>query len=91
VVSVFVGVTATIAPPLATADKGQYDEFYTPPNPLPDVKAGAVIRSEPSRIVLKPSGQLGAFMASGTRIMYRSTGATGEPIAVLRAHKPVAG
>jgi triacylglycerol lipase len=33
---------------------------------------GDLIRTEPSRLVLEPSGQLGAIMATGTRIMYRS-------------------
>ena len=31
---------------------------------------------------LEPSGQLGAYVASGTRIMYRSTDARGNPVAV---------
>jgi hypothetical protein len=72
-----VGVT-----PLASADEDQYTAFYTPPDPLPDGKPGDLIRTEPSRIVLEPSGQLGAFMATGTRIMYLSKGAQGESIAV---------
>lgn len=59
-----------------------YQEFYTPPEPLPPGTPGDVIRTEPSRLVLEPSGQLGAYMADGTRIMYRSAGATGQPIAV---------
>jgi hypothetical protein len=33
-------------------------------------------------LVLEPSGQLGAIMATGTRIMYRSTDARGNPMAV---------
>jgi triacylglycerol lipase len=41
-----------------------------------------MIRSEPSRLVLEPSGQLGSFMGTGTRIMYRSTDAQGHPVAV---------
>jgi triacylglycerol lipase len=59
-----------------------YTEFYTPPDPLPPGQPGDVIRSEPSRLVLEPSGQLGAIMATGTRIMYRSTDARGNPMAV---------
>ena len=43
---------------------------------------GDLIRTEPSRLVLEPSGQLGAIFATGTRIMYRSTDARGNPIAV---------
>jgi hypothetical protein len=59
----------------AHADEGQYEDFYTPPDPLPPGQHGDPIRTEPSRLVLEPSGQLGAFQATGTRIMYRSNGA----------------
>ncbi|MBP2454761.1 hypothetical protein JOF57_004674 [Mycolicibacterium lutetiense] len=60
----------------------QYQEFYLPPDPLPAGVPGDVIRTEPSRLVLEPSGQLGAIMATGTRIMHRSTDSRGNPIAV---------
>lgn len=73
---------ALIFEPVATADESQYQEFYTPPDPLPPGKPGDLIRSEPSRLVLEPSGQLGAFVATGTRIMYRSTDPHGHPVAV---------
>ena len=63
-------------------DEPQYAEFYTPPDPLPPGRPGDLIRTEPSRLVLEPSGQLGAIMATGTRIMYRSTDTRGNPIAV---------
>lgn len=66
----------------AYADESQYQEFYTPPNPLPPGAPGDLIRTEPSRLVLEPSGQLGAYVARGTRIMYRSTDAQGNPVAV---------
>ncbi|WP_246398350.1 lipase family protein [Mycobacterium vicinigordonae] len=75
----FCGVDAT---PTAHADESQYQEFYTPPDPLPAGVPGDVIRSEPSRLVLEPSGQLGALMAAGTRLMYRSTDTRGNPVAV---------
>jgi hypothetical protein len=68
--------------PNARADESQYLEFYTPPNPLPAGKNGDLIRTEPARLVLEPSGQLGSFVGTGTRIMYRSTDATGNPVAV---------
>ncbi|SON60413.1 putative inactive lipase [Mycobacterium simulans] len=64
----------------ARADEGQYEEFYTPPDPLPPGQPGDGIRAEPSRLVIEPSGQLGAFPATGTRIMYHSEG--GGPTAV---------
>lgn len=78
-----------ITPP-ASADRNHdpyfnedsYIEFYTPPDPLPAGQPGDLIRSEPSRLVLEPSGQLGAIMATGTRIMYRSNDARGSPMAV---------
>ncbi len=60
----------------------RYGEFYTPPDPLPAGQPGDLIRSEPSRLVLEPSGELGAYVATGTRIMYRSTDARGNPTAV---------
>lgn len=63
-------------------NEDEYIAFYTPPDPLPDGRPGDVIRSEPSRLVLEPSGQLGAIFANGTRIMYRSTDSRGEPMAV---------
>jgi pimeloyl-ACP methyl ester carboxylesterase len=74
----------------ARADRGHdpyfnedgYTEFYTPPDPLPPGAAGDLIRTEPSRLVLEPSGQLGAITATGTRIMYRSNDARGKPTAV---------
>ncbi|GBE64752.1 Secretory lipase family protein [Mycobacterium sp. MFM001] len=67
---------------VAGADESVYAEFYTPPDPLPPGRPGDLIRTEPSRIVLEPSGQLGAYVASATRIMYRSTDPHGQPIAV---------
>jgi hypothetical protein len=68
--------------PSAIADDRHYEAFYTPPDPLPPGKPGDLIRTEPSRLVLEPSGQLGAFEGVGTRIMYRSTDARGIPVAV---------
>jgi len=66
----------------ADGDEPQYATFYLPPDPLPAGIPGDLIRTEPSRLVLEPSGQLGAIMATGTRIMYRSTDARGNPTAV---------
>lgn len=67
---------------VARADESRYLEFYTPPDPLPTAAPGDLIRSEPVRLVLEPSGQLGSFVATGTRIMYRSTDSRGKPNAV---------
>lgn len=68
--------------PAAHADESQYLEFYTPPEPLPPGQPGDLIRAEPSRLALEPSGQLGRFVGTGTRIMYRSSDAQGHPVAV---------
>jgi secretory lipase len=67
---------------VAHADEGQYTDFYTPPDPLPQGRPGDLIRWEPSKLVLEPSGQLGAYEATGTRIMYLSTDTHGRPDAV---------
>lgn len=68
--------------PVAGADESRYLAFYTPPDPLPAGAPGDLIRTEPSRLVLEPSGQLGSFVGTGTRIMYRSTDAQGRDVAV---------
>lgn len=77
-----VALSVVVTVPRAVADEGRYLEFYTPPNPLPEGQPGDLMRTEPSRLVLEPSGQLGAFVGKGTRIMYRSTDAQGKPVAV---------
>ena len=63
-------------------NEDEYQAFYTPPDPLPPGAPGDLIRTEPSRLVLEPSGQLGMIMADATRIMYRSTDVHGNPMAV---------
>lgn len=60
-------------------NEDEYTAFYTPPDPIPDLQPGDLIRTEPSPLVLEPSGQLGAIMATGTRVMYRSVDARGNP------------
>lgn len=75
--------TALTAAPAAFADDRIYEEWYTPPEPLPPGAPGDLIRTEPSRLVFEPSGQLSAnYRGTGTRIMYRSTDAQGKPVAV---------
>ncbi len=74
------GLTVAVSPP-ARADETKYLEFYTPPDPMPAGKPGDLIRSEPARLVYEPSGQLGSWVATGTRIMYHSTDAKGNPVA----------
>ena len=81
VIALAVGPAIVTASP-AAADEDQYLAFYTPPDPLPPGQPGDLIRTEPSRLVLEPSGQLGAFIGTGTRMMYRSNDAQGKPVAV---------
>ena len=67
--------------PAALADTDYVGDFYQPPTPLPDGQPGDVIRTEPSRIPAAADFP-DALPASATRIMYRSTNARGNPIAV---------
>lgn len=80
----FGGVTNDVRDPKYNED--EYTAFYTPPDPLPPGASGDLIRTEPSRLVLEPSGQLGAIVATGTRIMYRSIDARGNPMAVTSTY-----
>jgi pimeloyl-ACP methyl ester carboxylesterase len=56
--------------------------FYLPPDPLPDSDPGEIIRAEPMDAYLVPGIRL---RAHAWRVMYRSTGAVGEPTAVTGA------
>lgn len=80
---------ATLAPATARADddcstpwtapacyKHADEGFYN--DPPPPATPGEVIRSEPSRLVLEPSGIVPGWLADGTRIMYWSNTA-GSP------------
>ena len=53
--------------------------FYEPPDPLPEGRPGDVIRAEPMDAYLMPGARL---RARTWRVLYRSTGAVGEPTAV---------
>jgi fermentation-respiration switch protein FrsA (DUF1100 family) len=55
------------------------DEFYIPPDPLPDGSPGDLLRAEPMDAYLVPGVRM---RARAWRILYRSTTATGEPTAV---------
>ncbi|MBA0045209.1 lipase family protein [Mycobacteroides sp. LB1] len=79
---ILAGMLALPGYPAARADESQYEAFYAPPASLPPGHPGDMIRSEPSRLVLEPSGQLGGYVATGTRIMYRSTDIHNTPTAV---------
>lgn len=59
--------------------------FYTPPSELPDAD-GALIRSEPLPLALSLPGLDGPLPGRATRLMYKSTDANGEPVAVTGAY-----
>ncbi len=54
------------------------DSFYTPPSPLPAGNPGDVIRARPANAGPPAARRL----ADAWQVMYRSTSATGEPMAV---------
>jgi hypothetical protein len=58
------------------------DGFYLPPDPMPEVKPGELLRAEPMDAYLVPGVRM---RARAWRILYRSTTATGEPTAVSGA------
>jgi pimeloyl-ACP methyl ester carboxylesterase len=55
------------------------EDFYLPPDPLPAGRPGDIIRAEPVDAYLVPGVRL---RAQAWRVLYRSTGAVGEPTAV---------
>jgi pimeloyl-ACP methyl ester carboxylesterase len=55
------------------------EDFYLPPDPLPADRPGDIIRAEPVDAYLVPGVRL---RAHAWRVLYRSTGAVGEPTAV---------
>lgn len=64
-----------VDPPPTTADA-----FYAPPSALSPGPPGRLVRAEPTAVSLLPGWQLPATDA--WRLMYRSTSATGGPLAV---------
>ncbi|NKZ08959.1 lipase family protein [Actinomadura latina] len=68
---------ATAKEPLAEPGPAG-DAFYTPPSPLPDGAPGDVIRARPA----KAGPPAARSLANAWQVMYRSTDATGEPVAV---------
>ncbi|WP_433789374.1 lipase family protein [Actinoplanes sp. CA-252034] len=59
--------------------------FYTPPATLPAAD-GALIRTEPLPLALSLPGIDGTLPGRATRIMYKSTDSTGNPVAVTGAY-----
>lgn len=66
-----------VSPPRRRASGAE--DFYLPPDPLPEGRPGDIIRAEPVDAYLVPGVRL---RAKAWRVLYRSTGAVGEPTAV---------
>jgi hypothetical protein len=58
------------------------DAFYQPPSPLPAGAPGDVIRSRPATYTLDPIAKAPVAGVTSTQILYRSTDALGQPMAV---------
>ncbi|WP_225630614.1 lipase family protein [Streptomyces solaniscabiei] len=72
--------------PAAVVSRGvEIPAFYTPPATLPDAD-GTLIRSEPLRLALSLPSIGGPLPGRATRLMYKSTDANGEPVAVTGAY-----
>ncbi|MFI8949919.1 lipase family protein [Streptomyces sp. NPDC053750] len=59
--------------------------FYSPPSELPDAD-GTLIRTEPLPLALSLPGLDGPLPGRATRLMYKSTDASGAPVAVTGAY-----
>ncbi|KOV69492.1 triacylglycerol lipase [Streptomyces sp. AS58] len=78
--------TASAGASAAEVSRGvEIPAFYTPPATLPDTN-GALIRSEPLPLALSLPGLDGPLPGRATRLMYRSTDSTGQPMAVTGAY-----
>ncbi|AXL92534.1 triacylglycerol lipase [Streptomyces sp. CB09001] len=70
----------------ATTSRGvEIPAFYTPPSELPGAD-GTLIRSEPLPLALSLPGIDGPLPGRATRLMYKSTDANGEAVAVTGAY-----
>jgi Secretory lipase len=58
------------------------DGFYRPPSPLPSGRPGDVISSRASRFTLDPFNQAPVAGVTARQVLYRSTDALGQPMAV---------
>lgn len=73
-------VAAVCASLLIGAASASAQEFYEPPSPLPPGKPGDLIRHEPMDAYNPGGGE--KLPGRAWRVLYRSTSATGRPIAV---------
>ena len=58
------------------------DDFYRPPSQLPPGEPGDVISSRSSRFTLNPINKAPVPNVSAQQVVYRSTDALGQPMAV---------
>src|SRR5262245_45119896 len=58
------------------------DAFYRPPTPLPSGRPGDVISSRASRFTLDPINKAPVADVTARQVLYRSTDALGQPMAV---------
>ena len=74
---------ATVISGLSACDPTpDQDPFYTPPSPLPVVANGDIIRSRESVFTLDPVNRTPVPGVSSHQVLYRSTDANGQAIAV---------
>ncbi|SNY38492.1 lipase family protein [Paractinoplanes atraurantiacus] len=79
-------LAASIAVPApASAAAVTIPAFYTPPATLPAAD-GALVRTESLPLALSLPGITGTLPGTATRIMYKSTDASGGPVAVTGAY-----
>lgn len=77
--------TATAAGPAVVSRGVEIPDFYTPPASLPAAN-GALIRTEPLPLALSLPSIGGPLPGTATRLMYKSTDSTGNPVAVTGAY-----
>ncbi|WP_229686847.1 lipase family protein [Longimycelium tulufanense] len=85
VVTSLTGAEAALAEPqrsnAGTVPTPADDPFYRPPTPLPPGEPGDVIRSRQIAVRVEPTG-IAPVPVAAWQVLYRSTSATGKPIAV---------
>ncbi|OEV26720.1 triacylglycerol lipase [Streptomyces nanshensis] len=69
----------------AARNDSRVPDFYDPPAQLPDGD-GELIRTEPLPLALSLPGPHGPLPGEATRLMYKSTDANGDPVAVTGAY-----
>lgn len=80
--SLFIVLTLLLSACNPKAKKPAEDSFYSPPDGVAAAANGDVLKSRSSRYTLDPVGKAQVLGIKSWQVMYRSTNATGEPIAV---------